>query len=67
MLPGVAVPSIIVVLPLFIGMDVLGVPVGAHADRVNARAINEKIITFFILIFPLNVGIATKYKEFPIS
>jgi len=30
-----------------------GAPAGAHADNVNARTISEKIIAFFIFIFPL--------------
>ncbi len=50
-----------------IGIVVSGVPAGAHADRINARTINENTITFFILIFPLKVGVAANYKEFPIS
>jgi len=49
-LPGVAVS---------IGSSPIGIvasggaPAGAHAESVNARASSEKIITFFIFIFPL--------------
>jgi hypothetical protein len=31
----------------------LGVVAGAQADKITARTINEKIIIFFILMFPL--------------
>lgn len=54
-------------LLLLIGIVLSGVAAGAQADKVKANTINEKIIVFFIRMFPLKVGIATKYKEFPTS
>ncbi|GAB1469332.1 hypothetical protein MASR2M66_02080 [Chloroflexota bacterium] len=52
-LPGVGIPSVTLELSLFIGIVLLGVAAGAQADKIKARAINEKIIVFFILMFPL--------------
>jgi hypothetical protein len=67
MLPGVGVPTIILELSLFIGIALSGIAAGAQADKIKARVINEKISNFFMLIFPLKVGIAANYKEFPIT